>query len=270
MEDLQAFTKLIEALHPWLGHVVIVGGWAHRLHRLHPLAVTPQYSAIRTRDADVALSVHKAFAGDIGEALKKAGFKSHFSGEHTPPVTEYRLGDEHGGFYVEFLTPLYGNGLRRDGNPDVTIIKSGITAQKLRHLDLLLTSPWSVRIGPAVGFPIDDDRDVLIANPISFVVQKLLIHCQRPAQKKAQDLLYIHDTFELFSASLEPLRALWVDELRPSMHIKTAKRAEASSRKLFALVTDDVREAALIPQDRRLTPDNVRALCALGLEQILG
>ena len=268
MEDLQAFTKLIEALRPWLGQVVVVGGWAHRLHRLHPMAVTPQYTPIRTRDADVALSVREPFAGDIGEALKKAGFEGHFSGEHTPPVTEYRLGDEDGGFYAEFLTPLYGNGLTRDGNPDVTVTRSGITAQKLRHLELLLTAPWSIRIGPGTGFPMGDDRDVLIANPISFVVQKLLIHYQRPAQKKAQNLLYIHDTLELFSASLGPLHALWVDELRPSMHVKTAKRAEAISRELFALVTDDAREAALIPQDRRLTPDNLRALCALGLEQI--
>ena len=268
MEDLRAFTKLIEALRPWLGHLVVVGGWAHRLHRLHRMAVIPQYTPIRTRDADLALSVREPFAGDIGEALKKAGFEGHFSGEHTPPVTEYWLGDEDGGFHVEFLTPLFGNGFTRDGKPDVTVAKSEITAQKRRHLELLLTTPWSIRIGPHVGFPMSEDLSVLTANPLSFVVQKLLIHHQRPAHKKAQDLLYIHDTLELFSASLGPLHALWLDELRPSMHVQTAKRAESISRELFALVTDDVREAALIPQDRRLTPDNLRALCALGLEQI--
>lgn len=268
MEDLRPFTKLIEALRPWLGHVVIVGGWAHRLHRLHPLAVPPQYTPLRTRDADVALSVRVPFAGDIGEALKKAGFEGHVSGEYTPPLTEYRLGDEHGGFHAEFLTPLYGNGFTRNGNPDVTVSISGITAQKLRHLELLLTTPWSIRIGPNAGFPTGDDPDVLITNPISFVVQKLLIHHQRPAHKKAQDLLYIHDTLELFSASLGPLHTMWAEELRPAMHVKTAKRAQEISRQVFAHVTDDVREAALIPQDRRLTPDHLRAVCALGLEQI--
>jgi len=81
MEDLQPFTKLIEALRPWLGHVVIVGGWAHRLYRLHPWAVTPQYMPVRTRDADVALSIRAPFVGDMGEALKKAGFERHSSGE---------------------------------------------------------------------------------------------------------------------------------------------------------------------------------------------
>jgi hypothetical protein len=128
MEDLQGFTKLLDALRPWLGHLVVVGGWAHRLHRLHPMAVHPQYMPLRTRDADVALSIRAPLAGDIGEALRKAGFEGHFSGQHTPPVTEYRLGNEDGGFYAEFLTPLYGNGVTREGKPDVTVSSAGITA----------------------------------------------------------------------------------------------------------------------------------------------
>jgi hypothetical protein len=269
MGESGAFAKLIEAVRPWLGHLVIVGGWAHRLHRLHPLAVAPQYAPIRTRDADVALSVHARLVGNVRQALENAGFVGHFSGEHTPPVTQYRLGDEYGGFYAEFLAPLYGDGLTRDGKPDVTISKSGITAQKLRHLDVLLTLPWSVRIGPAVGFPTSIELEVLIANPISFIVQKLLIRSQRPGPKRAQDILYIYDTLELFSASLEPLHRLWADELRSKLHAKAAKRVQALAHEIFAVVTDDVRDAALIPQDRRLAAEDVRAACAFGLEEIL-
>ena len=37
----QQFARVLEALRPWLGHVVIAGGWAHRLHRIHPLAQEP-------------------------------------------------------------------------------------------------------------------------------------------------------------------------------------------------------------------------------------
>lgn len=33
MEDLANFARLVEAIRPWLAHVVIVGGWAHRLYR---------------------------------------------------------------------------------------------------------------------------------------------------------------------------------------------------------------------------------------------
>ncbi len=32
--ELEAFSKFIAALDPWLGEVVLVGGWAHRLYRL--------------------------------------------------------------------------------------------------------------------------------------------------------------------------------------------------------------------------------------------
>ncbi len=28
MEDLAHFARLVDAIHPWLTHVVIVGGWA--------------------------------------------------------------------------------------------------------------------------------------------------------------------------------------------------------------------------------------------------
>ena len=38
MEDSDGFARLIDAIRPWLSHLVIVGGWAHRLHRFHPIA----------------------------------------------------------------------------------------------------------------------------------------------------------------------------------------------------------------------------------------
>ena len=87
MEDSVAFARLVAALRPWLGHLVIVGGWAHRLHRFHPLASTMEYLPLRTRDADLALSLDTRLDGDLGAALKKAGFEEELSGDHTPPVT---------------------------------------------------------------------------------------------------------------------------------------------------------------------------------------
>jgi hypothetical protein len=47
MEDAASLARLVEALRPWLGHLVIVGGWAHRLHRLHALAGAPAEDARR-------------------------------------------------------------------------------------------------------------------------------------------------------------------------------------------------------------------------------
>lgn len=270
MEDFAAFATLITALRPWLGELVVVGGWAHRLHRFHPLANPPAHLPLRTRDADLAFSADAVLAGNLRTALGAAGFREQVFGDDTPPATHYRLGEEDAGFYAEFLTPLRGSGVKRSGAPDATVSRAGVTAQKLRYLDLLLVSPWGVRVGPKLGVPVAADVDVLVPNPTSFVIQKLLIHSERHGNKKSQDVLYIHDALELFGASLDQLRGLWVDQVRPAIPVRTARRAETIARELFADVTDTIREAALMPQDRQLRPDDVRVACDYGLGQILG
>ena len=157
MEGAESFARLVEALRPWLGHLVVAGGWAHRLHRLHPLAHNPGHEPIRTRDVDFALSPRAPLAGDISAALARADFKPAFTGDDAPPVTRYDLNDD-AGFYAEFLVPLEGGEIRRDGRRDVTVSLAGITAQKLRHLDLLLVAPWSVRVGAIRMFPSNVPR----------------------------------------------------------------------------------------------------------------
>lgn len=269
MEDLANFARLVEAVRPWLNHLVIVGGWAHRLHRFHPLATNQDYQPLRTRDVDLAFSLSAPLEGDLRDALKQAGFEEELSGEHTPPVTHYYLGEEDAGFYAEFLTVKQGSGLKRDGKPDLTVSKAGITAQKLRHLELLLEAPWKVQFGAESKVPIE--RQVLVVpNPVSFIVQKLLIHKHRDADKQAQDVLYIHDTLELFGASLEKLRTVWENEVRPKMSTKTAKRAISTATDLFENVTDVIRQAALIPPDRTLRPENIRRATYYGLGEVFG
>jgi hypothetical protein len=41
-------------LRPWLAQLVVVGGWAHRLHRFHRLAKPPNHLPFCTRDTDLA------------------------------------------------------------------------------------------------------------------------------------------------------------------------------------------------------------------------
>ena len=53
--ELEAFSKFIVALEPWLGKVVLVGGWAHRLYRLDPRARKLDYLPLTTLDGDVAV-----------------------------------------------------------------------------------------------------------------------------------------------------------------------------------------------------------------------
>jgi hypothetical protein len=38
-----------------------------------------------------------------------------------------------------------------------------------------------------------------VPNATSFIVQRLLIHSDRPPRKRSQDILYIHDTLELLA-----------------------------------------------------------------------
>jgi hypothetical protein len=269
MDDLQDLARLANALRPWLGELVIVGGWAHRLYRMLPNVPTLAYQPLRTRDADVAFSATSSLVGNMGAALKAAGFREELAGEHTPPVTWYRLGGDDQGFSVEFLSSLVGSGTKRDGTDDATLAKAGVTAQKLRYIDLLLTSPWTIHLQANGVVPIETPAVLRIPNPTSFIVQKLLIHTQRPPEKRAQDALYVHDTLDLFGGQLATLQATWRRDVRPTVSPKTAAQIERLAREQYGEVTDVLRAAARIPQDRTLVPERLQARCAYGLSEIL-
>ena len=137
MEDAAAFAKLVQALRPWLGHLVIVAaGPISSTASIHSRAILTTHRCGPAMD--LALSLQAPVEGDLREALERADFEREFFGEDSPPVTRYILGQEDGGFYAEFLAPLSGSGVKGDGSPDVTASKAGIIVQKLRHLDLLL------------------------------------------------------------------------------------------------------------------------------------
>lgn len=269
MNDFAALARLIQAIEPWRAHLVIVGGWAHRLYRFHPMANVPTYQPLLTRDTDLAFANQAPLEGDIKSALALAGFIEELSGTHQPPVTRYTLGDDDAGFYAEFLTPLQGSGVKRSGAPDATVAKAGITAQKLRHLDILLIDPWQITVGPDQGVPLPQPTDLQVPNPTSFIVQKLLIQESRSLAKRAQDVLYIHDALELFGGTLPGLNAMWQGRIRLGLAPKTARLVVELARESFSAVTDILRNAARIPQDRTLSPERMRATCELGLEEIL-
>lgn len=62
---------------------------------------------------------------------------------------------------------------------------------------------------------------------------------------------------------------MWRESIRPTLHPRTRRDIERLAVELFATVDDVIRQAALIPVGRSLTPEHVRATCALGLEEIL-
>ena len=90
--DLPAFARLVTALDPWLDRIVIIGGWAHRLYRLHPRAQALDYAPLTTLDTDIAVpSVLPVRERDIRDHLRAAGFVEEFFGDDQAPATHYRL-----------------------------------------------------------------------------------------------------------------------------------------------------------------------------------
>jgi hypothetical protein len=67
--------------------VVIIGGWAHRLHRLHPAAQTLDYAPLTTLDADVALPIELQVEGqEIYQRSQANGFQARFLGRLRPNI----------------------------------------------------------------------------------------------------------------------------------------------------------------------------------------
>lgn len=267
--DDEKFAQLADAIGPYLDRVVIVGGWAHRLFRNHPLAQALPYAPLMTRDTDIALPTGITVGQEsLRERLLSRGFHEQFLGDDRPPVTHYQLGDRDAGFYVEFLTPLVGGEFRRDDTRDVTATIAGITAQQLRYLDVLLIAPWSASL-PVGGDTGQPPARINIANPVRYIVQKLLVSGKRKPRERAKDVLYIHDTLELFAASLPNLRRLWSDALRPSLGSRGEAKTREATRRLFSEVTDTIREAAMMAAGRSVSANGLREACHAGVTQLL-
>ena len=252
--DLQSFSRAVEALEPYLKDLVFVGGWAHYLYTLRPEASPLGFDPLRTEDADVA-APSKLPRGkqSIAACLTKAGFHERLSSEHTPPISEYVLGDEETGFYLEFLAPLTGSEVKRGGRRDVTTVVGGVTAQTLRYLDILLTSPWQVSLARAGGFSVTRSRKISIPNPAAYIVQKMLVLPKRRPAKQAKDLLYVHDTFAIFADALLSVRTTW-EALRAAMHPAHVRAFEKRVSSDISEVTDLVRRAAKVAADRPTPP----------------
>jgi len=268
--ELEAFSKFIVALEPWLGEAVLIGGWAHRLYRLDARARKLDYPPLTTLDGDVAVPPKlKEQEATVRDRLLGAGFTEEFEGEDHPPATHYHYG-KGGGFYAEFLAPLVGSEYDRHGKRKATMEIGGVSSQLLRYIGILLVSPWSVALGEESGFPVSPKRTVQIANPASFLAQKILIHEQRDHRDKAKDLLYMHDTVEVFSENLEELRHIFRKDIVPHLHPRRLAELEQAGDKLFGKVDDAIREASLMATGRTLGSERLAETAQAGLKEIFG
>jgi hypothetical protein len=108
---------------------------------------------------------------------------------------------------------------------------------------------------------------VKIPNPVSYIAQKLVVMKDRLAQDRAKDVLYIHDTIELYGARLDELCEIWRRKVSPAIRGGNDLVLPLVT-KYFAEVTDDIRSAVRIPAVRKLEPEELRARCEAGLDRI--
>ncbi|WP_244145492.1 nucleotidyltransferase domain-containing protein [Paraburkholderia mimosarum] len=153
-----------------------------------------------------------------------------------------------------------------------------LTSWSTRALRVNVKTPRSSLISattPLVTIPKDESgldeavADLRVPNPASFMIQKLLIRDKRVGQKRAQDVLYIHDTLQLFYGAIETdLVPIW-KELEGTLHANQQKSVRDGVRELFSGMNDVIREAAAIPADKR-DPEAMLQLCREGFEDLFG
>lgn len=201
---------------PYLDTVVLVGGFAVRLYELHPRAASTAVRVLRTFDADLAVpSGGIPVTGEsLGALAEAAGFKLDFRGDHIPPVMKFvpkgTVGRSVGvdQYTVEFLTPMTGAPIGRNKRALVTSdIQAGVTAQRLRYLDLLLERPWCISLAGLPGI-LEEARtmQVRLPHPGLFIVQKILISEDRNRlDRRSKDMAYVYQVVSLFRRELMAL-----------------------------------------------------------------
>ena len=261
--DREVFVAALNALGDHLPSVVLVGGWAHRLHHEIDGAV-PSDAPLYTQDLDFAVRrPPPAAEPPLDERLVAAGFRERLKGEGQG-VTEYVWEGGGSALTVEFL--VHRRGAERTTGLDV----GGARAQPLRYLDLAFVSPCEIVISAERGFPIDGELRLSVANPAAFLMNKLLTYDRRTELvDKGKDLLYIYDTLRLFATSTEVVQGFW-NTTWSTQSRAVARRMRSALRQLAdqALVADEASRIAAAA-GRSVPADRLLRTCCDGLEQLI-
>jgi hypothetical protein len=271
-DEIEALRRVHAVVTQVPGVFVIVGGWAAHLLRRHPLARSPNFDPLRTEDLDVAAPEKLTKSGaDLREVMHEQGFVPEYRSEDRPPVTRYHIKDGDG-FELEFIAPLRGGERRRDGTLDATADLHGVSAQKLRHVELLLIEPVEIPM-PELG----SSAHFLVVNPVSFILQRLLVLPARTtSSKRGKDALYIHDTLQLFThrGRVHPEVTQQAERVFQTLSKKQLEQIRKTIKTLGDPGSAPIKEASRIAKDSlRPAPPSPQAIalaCRLGLAELLG
>lgn len=256
----------LTALEPVRSELVVVGGTAHRLFHLHDLAEVPSFEPLTTEDVDLAvpLELQEEGSSKLLDLLRKADFEEKLGGAKEPSCIYVLDGNPRA--YLQFIAPRKGDGRHRSGKKDRLLTISGVCAEKLPHVDILLHATWKVEL--EVG-----ERRLCfqVVNPSAYVAQKLATMQSRTPDKQAKDLLYIYDTLTMFNLNLERLgrrEPEWI----PSLGEGTKKKIRRTAHGQCFVAGSTANKAAYIAEEQRHaapTPSMIAAACELGLPRML-
>ncbi len=183
---VKGFVRVLKALEPRLGELVVIGGWAWYLYRKY-LTASPGLPGEFTLDVDVALPRRLPAGRGLDQLLEDAAFEEEMSGDDSPPVTRYAWPSrKEPEAIIDFLTPARGAGT------ETTLKTGGVIAQQLRTLDVLLEDPLVLEINEKSGADAFLGP-VRVPRVGAFLLQKAQTLASRRRSKRDKDLFYIFD-----------------------------------------------------------------------------
>lgn len=182
--DERSFVDILDPLEPYLKEIVLCGGWTLFIYRKWVLG-KPGPLPMRTGDVDVAVPKKLPVKNVALEALlKDADFEEELAGSGDLPIMHFTKKDAP---YIEFLTPR-----KSSKDPAVVTVQSGVTAQVLQYLDIVLENPRTVKV-PGRGY------SVRVPTAAAYLYQKGLSFPKRSKRnEKAKDLAYIFELLNNF------------------------------------------------------------------------
>lgn len=209
-EILLELADCARAMGPYREDVVVTGGLVPLLYRYHPQYNQPPQQPLLTGDLDLTVPESLPLRGEkrLVDCLEQGGFviiPSRSVAQHALPKHFFQR-REHGTeslapVHGEFLSPLTGSPTDREGKPkSPRKVQSGLNAEALRYLDLLLWEPISFGLDSISELEIDREEglEVRLPGPGAYLVQKILCsQKRRSAEKRDKDFAYIYDVATL-------------------------------------------------------------------------
>jgi hypothetical protein len=182
--DLLALYKAFDVLKPYLGLIVLVGGWVPVIYRKYG-NIGSRHPSVRTTDIDIAIPRRIPYTGlpTVDSLLIGAGYEVEIVGSYGGAV-KYKLTTPPS--EIEFITPEIG----RPGQPSIPV-QSGLQAQALRYVEILLDNTRQITVRESTK-AIKISAVVKVPSPAAFIFQKSLTLPDR-RDKLDKDLYYIFD-----------------------------------------------------------------------------